>query len=230
MKNLIESMMGPNGTPQTVANGFNMVVDMHSYGDLIMYPWNWTKDTTQGGAQADAEKMRLITEKWATYNTYKAQIGSKLYLTSGDTTDWAYGFHRIPAFTIEIGKEFWTNNEQLPGLIVENRGPFQHGVKVQDDPFGRIGGPDALSLTATVANGMITLSGSADDTKNGGNKVKAVEVFVDKLGARGTGLQGQLGSSTNSGSITSFTASLSAAGLASGKHLLIVEAQDELDQ
>ncbi|MGB8955785.1 MAG: M14 family metallopeptidase [Tumebacillaceae bacterium] len=230
VRNLIEGVMGTTGTPQTVANGFNMIVDMHTYGNLIMYPWNWTKDITQGNAQGDIDKMRLITEKWATYNNYKSEIGSKLYATSGDTTDWAYGFHKIPAFTIEIGKEFWTNNEQLPGLIAENRGPFLHGVKVQDDPFGRIGGPDALSLTASAANGTITLNGYADDTKNGSNKVKAVEVFVDKLGARGTGVKGQLGSSTNAGAISSFTATLSAAGLTSGKHLLIVEAQDDLGQ
>lgn len=227
IKNLVESVMGPTGTPETVPNGFRLVVDMHSYGNLIMWPWNWTKDVTQLGAASDIERMQLIGEKWASYNTYKAEIGSKLYATVGDTTDWAYGFHKIPSFTIEIGKTFWPSNRELEGQIQENRGPFLHGLKILDDMYGRVGGPDSVNLQAAAQNGSVVVNGSADDTTTGKNKVQEVEVFVDKLGARGTGYKAALGSATNSGSITSFSASVPASGLSKGKHLVIVESQDE---
>lgn len=227
VKTFIESVMGPTGTPTTVPNGFKLVVDMHSYGNTIMWPWNWTFDVTQYGAQNDIAKMEMIGNKWAGYNTYKAYIGAKMYYTTGDTTDWAYGIHRIPSFTIEVGKTFWPTGTDLQTQIAENRLPFLHGVKITDDPLGRAGGPDSADLSVSVANGKITLTGSANDVKSGSNKNRTVEVFVDALGARGTGTKATLGSSTASGAITSFTASLSTAGLTSGKHLLIVESQDD---
>ncbi|MBL0389002.1 zinc carboxypeptidase [Tumebacillus sp. ITR2] len=227
VKNFIDSVMGPSGTPATVPNGFKLVVDMHSYGNDIMWPWNWTFDVNQYGAQNDIAKMQMIGDKWATTNTYKSYIGAKMYYTTGDTTDWAYGFHRIPSFTIEVGKTFWPTSADLQTQIAENRQPFLNGIKITDDPYGRAGGPDSTTLSATVANGLLTVTGSADDAKSGSNKNKGVEVFLDNLGARGTGTQATLGSSTNSGAITSFTAKLPTTGLASGKHLVLVESQDD---
>lgn len=227
IKNLVDSVMGPTGTPQTVANGFNMVVDMHSFGNLVMWPWNWTKDTSVHGAASDIANMERIGTKFAAYNTYKPQLGAKLYATSGDTTDWAYGFHKIPSFTIEIGKTFWPSNQELAGQIAENRGPFLYGNKILDDPYGRVKGPDSNGLTATVQDGRIVITGAANDSYNGNDRVQAVEVFVDTLGARGTGVKGTLGKATSAGSLTDFTATLSTQGLTLGKHLLIVEAQDE---
>ncbi|MGZ4106862.1 MAG: M14 family zinc carboxypeptidase, partial [Tumebacillaceae bacterium] len=69
VRNLVEGVMGTTGTPSTVQNGFNMVVDMHTYGNLIMWPWNWTSDVSQYGATSDIANMQKIGEKFATYNT-----------------------------------------------------------------------------------------------------------------------------------------------------------------
>ncbi|WP_139488058.1 M14 family metallopeptidase [Brevibacillus dissolubilis] len=227
IQQLIESVMGPTGTPEDVPNGFQMVVDMHSFGNLIMWPWNWTKDVTQLDAAQDIARMEKIGRKFSTYNTYKPQIGSKLYATTGDTTDWAYGYHKIPSFTFEIAKSFWPSGKELPSLIEENMQPFLYGVKIQDQPYQRVEGPDVLQLQTSVINGQVVVTGTANDTGNGSQKIQAVEVFVGKLGQSGTGKQAVLGNSTNAGSIQTFTTMFPAEGLSSGKQLLIVQAQDE---
>ena len=38
----------------------------------------------------------------AEWNGYKPEQASELYIASGDTTDWAYGAHKIIAFTFEL--------------------------------------------------------------------------------------------------------------------------------
>jgi carboxypeptidase T len=39
--------------------------------------------------------------------TYVAQQSSDLYLTAGDTTDWAYGEYDVPSITIELRPATW---------------------------------------------------------------------------------------------------------------------------
>lgn len=85
---------------------FAGVLTYHSYSQLILFPWGYTRDpivdpTDRRELEHIADDMqRLIRQVHG--ETYTAQQSSQLYPTAGDTTDWTYGEYDAPSFTIEL--------------------------------------------------------------------------------------------------------------------------------
>ncbi len=88
---------------------FNLVVSYHSFSELILYPWGYTKNPPP-----DEEIFERIAEDMAKttgppndndypgpYDYYPMQ-SSYLYTTSGDSDDWFYGDMGTLSFTIEL--------------------------------------------------------------------------------------------------------------------------------
>lgn len=83
---------------------FQALISYHSYSQVILYPWGFTT--------APADKSQLLfnlakkmSDLMASVHGRRYDFGqasTMLYLTNGDTTDWAYGMSGIPAFTIEL--------------------------------------------------------------------------------------------------------------------------------
>ena len=83
---------------------FQALVSYHSYSQIILYPWGYTTAPTDKDAlhEALAAEMSLLMEA-ANGRVYGfGPAAASLYLTNGDTTDWAFGTAGIPAFTIEL--------------------------------------------------------------------------------------------------------------------------------
>jgi carboxypeptidase T len=108
-----ETYRGPSpfSEPETQAirdlfsqRNFKAMISYHSYSQDILYPWGYTSEPTDEDslmAQIAAEMSRLI--KSVNGNDYVyGQSGNTLYLTNGDTTDWAFANYGIPAYTIEL--------------------------------------------------------------------------------------------------------------------------------
>ena len=106
------------------------LVSFHSFGQIILYPWGYARIPVEGeGAErmiALAEEMSRRMESYRGTRYAFGQAGSSLYLTNGDTTDWAFGVHGIPAYTIEVspvsdqeGGFFNAESEILP-IFYEN--------------------------------------------------------------------------------------------------------------
>lgn len=83
---------------------FKAMISYHSYSQDILYPWGYTAAPTEQNSLLEgiaAEMSRLI--KSVNGNDYVyGQAGNILYLTNGDTTDWAFAIYDIPAYTIEL--------------------------------------------------------------------------------------------------------------------------------
>ncbi|MDF3308892.1 M14 family metallopeptidase [Rhodococcus sp. T2V] len=85
---------------------FAGVITYHSYSQLILYPWGYTRKPIQNAADRNA--MATLATKMSTLikavhgKEYVAEQSSQLYPTAGDTTDWTYGVYGIPSFTIEL--------------------------------------------------------------------------------------------------------------------------------
>lgn len=101
----------PFSEPETQAirdlfskRNFQALISYHSFSQVILYPWGYTK--------APSEKDNLLYEIAANMskliqsvngNIYEfGRAGASLYLTNGDTTDWALGVYNIPSYTIEL--------------------------------------------------------------------------------------------------------------------------------
>ncbi len=116
-----------------------VVLSYHSYGSLVLYPWGYTYDLI-----ADAEDRHaheIIAQKYASYTGYLASQASGLYLTSGDTGDWAYGVTKddsMPVFTwtVELaGNTFYPPPSALPSMCETNCQASLYLLWCADNPY-----------------------------------------------------------------------------------------------
>src|SRR5918995_2351547 len=87
---------------------FRGVITYHSYSQLILYPWGYTRrpvpDAIDRATMIElAEQMQQLMRN-VHGSTYRPLQSSQLYgiPVVGDTTDWTYGEYAIPSFTIEL--------------------------------------------------------------------------------------------------------------------------------
>jgi len=80
------------------------LVTYHSFGQVILYPWGYTEEPPPQEELLSSLAWSMSKKIAEVYgNEYDfGQAGLSLYLTNGDTTDWALGVYGIPAFTIEL--------------------------------------------------------------------------------------------------------------------------------
>jgi len=111
-----------------VEREFQALVSYHSYSQIILYPWGYTTDPTDKDALHEllaAEMSALMQEVNGRVYAFGSAAGS-LYLTNGDTTDWAFGTAGIPAFTIELppvdqlGGGFFNAERDIMPIFREN--------------------------------------------------------------------------------------------------------------
>lgn len=111
-----------------LSKNFQALVSYHSYSQIILYPWGYTtKPSDQDSllrqiAAKMAELMEPVNGRVYGYG----QAGASLYLTNGDTTDWAFGVAGIPAYTIELppidqlGGGFFNPEADIHSIFQEN--------------------------------------------------------------------------------------------------------------
>ena len=89
----------------TNGRNFNCLISYHAYDQYIMYPWNYTATAAPDVtllSTLGTNMRNLITGSGLGYTYTTGQGYSLLYQMNGDTTDWAYGVHGTPAYTIEL--------------------------------------------------------------------------------------------------------------------------------
>jgi hypothetical protein len=167
-------------------NATGVLITLHSYSDLVLWPWGSTYTPAPNESQ-----LALMGRRMAAYNGYTPQQSSDLYPTSGTTDDWAYGELGIAAFTFEIGPDyespcggfmppfscldggdgggFWPRN--LPALL--------YAAKVARTPYLLVQGPTPETLAAPVTADGINLVTTLDERHNGGQNISAAEYYID---------------------------------------------------
>ncbi|HBN08985.1 MAG TPA: hypothetical protein DD435_10175 [Cyanobacteria bacterium UBA8530] len=150
---------------------FTFLMTFHSYGNLIMWPW-------QGKNEPPADqRLAAIGKKMGAYTpSYTPEQGNELYLTTGDDTDWAYMKTGALAYCIEIGNEFMPHSNKLKQHFEEVKPFMLYALKVADNP-ARVWGPE-LSVQSQ--------SGSIQAKLPAG--VQKVEYFLDRPGIDGKGI------------------------------------------
>ncbi len=77
-----------------------ILLSVHTFSKLILYPWGHSYSPI--GVNNDFRVHEKMAQTMSTWNGYKPQQSSDLYIASGDTTDWSYGVHKIISFTFEL--------------------------------------------------------------------------------------------------------------------------------
>lgn len=123
-----------------------VLLTLHTFSELILYPWGYTYDGISNQAdQATFDKMARTMAGW---NHYTPEQSSDLYITSGDTVDWAYGTLGIFAFTFELspanswgGGGFYPGPNEIQSTFQENLRPALYLIDLADDPHRAASAP-----------------------------------------------------------------------------------------
>jgi PKD repeat protein/murein tripeptide amidase MpaA len=239
VRSLWPDRRGPNINDAAPADTSGIHLDIHSYSQLVLWPWGTTSTPAPNGTA-----LQTLGRRFAYFNGYTPQQSIGLYPTDGTSDGVSYGELGVAAFTIELGSAFFescttynntTKPANLPALI--------YAAKVVRTPYITPGGPDVT--TVSLSNGAsgagvqagvnVTLTASATDTRfnnsNGTEPTQAIngaQFYIDtppwQAGATAVALAASDGAfnATTEG----LTGTINTAGLAVGKHIIYVRALD----
>lgn len=120
-------------------------ITFHTYSELILWPYGYTYTDVPSDMRADDYQVfRTMGQAMAGTNGYTAQQASDLYITDGDMTDWAYGTHKIFAYTFEMyprssNPGFYPPDEVIGRETSRNREAALYIAEQADCPYRTIG-------------------------------------------------------------------------------------------
>lgn len=234
VRSLWPDRRGPGMNDAAPADTSGIHLDIHSYSELVLWPWGSTPNAAPNGTA-----LQTLGRRFAWYNGYTPMQSIGLYPTDGTSEGPSYGELGVAAYTFELGTSFfqscttYTNTIQpdnLPALI--------YAAKVVRTPYLTPAGPDTLNVVlpgSVTAGTPATLTAQVTDTRfnqsNGAEGVQAITGASAYIGtppwAPGavaiplTAADGNFNSSTEN-----VTGSLPTAGLADGRYLVYVVGTD----
>jgi carboxypeptidase T len=212
-------------------------VDLHSYGELVLWPWGFTETQAPNGAA-----LQTLGRKMAYWNSYTPEQASEMYFTDGTTDDFAYGDLGLAGYTIEVGSKFFEDCTRFEGEILPDNLPaLIYAAKAARTPYQTPAGPDVRDISLVPATpdraSTIEVLATLDDTRysaaNGVEPVQSItagELYVDVppwVEDAITIPQALLPvDGTFDTSVEAVQASVSTAGLAPGRHVLYLRGRD----
>jgi hypothetical protein len=237
---------GPNGdneiAPAAPEDTSGIFASLHSYGDLVLWPWYLPPNPRP----PNADQMEAIGRKLAAFNGYDPS-GDIWYTVDGATDDWTYGKFGVPSFTLEVGPSSGACGGFFPayGCIegiggtprsfwAENKPVLLYLHKIARTPYMTAYGPDAENVVAVpgaVAPGdLVTLTATLSDVRyetDPRTPVVAAEYFVGAPGEDGTGTPLMATDGAWADENEEVEAVFDTAGLGLGRHYVLVHGQNE---
>ncbi|MET8907953.1 M14 family zinc carboxypeptidase [Micromonospora sp. NPDC004551] len=152
-------------------------IDFHSYGQLVLWPFGYTKATTVTNMSADEyATYETLGRQLAATNGYTPEQASALYVTDGSIDDWLWGQERIFTYTFELYPDDWTVNfyppaSDIPKATTANREAVLTFSEYADCPYRAIGkdatycpAPNQFGMTLSPTSGSATAGGSVSTT------------------------------------------------------------------
>ena len=145
-------------------------LDVHSFGNLILYPWSWTDlpAPNNKGLETLGRKFGFFTG--VDGEAYDVNRIGNLLPSDGLSNDWAYGELGIASYIFELGTDFFEESEYFEETIVPEIMPaFMYAAKAAYRPYQQPFGPETIEvdtdLTQVVAGTEVVLNATADDTR-----------------------------------------------------------------
>ncbi len=229
VRDLFPDQRGPEDSDAAPADATGVLITLHSYGDLVLWPWGWTSTPSPNHSG-----LQALGRKLATYNGYDPDQAYGLYPTDGTTDDWSYGELGIASYTFEIGSGsdgFYPSCSRYDELIQPNIPAFLYAAKVARTPYRTAQGPDALTLSATpdavAGEWLIHLTAAIDDGDNGGDAIAEAEWYLDEPPwAGGTAAPLEAVDGAYDEAVEAVEADIRTDGWTPGKHTLFVRGRD----
>jgi len=115
------------------------LLSYHTFSELILYPWGHTNDSIED--QQALKVHEIMAQTMGRMTGYRPQQSSDLYITSGDTTDWSFGEHKIISFTFELyPASMWEGGFYPPASVIDgvtknNIPPALYLIEYADNPY-----------------------------------------------------------------------------------------------
>lgn len=186
LKSIYQDRRPDNLNTPAPDNTSGIFLDTHSYSELVLWPWGFTREQTPNGAA-----MTALGRKLAAFNDYRPTQIPGLYIVDGDTTDFAYGDLGLASFSFELGTTFFQDCPTFENKILpDNLDALIYASKVARAPYTEGQGPDGVQLSLSrnpVNRGeSVTFRATLDDTRyNNSNGIQATqniagaEVYID---------------------------------------------------
>jgi len=243
MRAIFADQRGPLDGDAAPADSSGVMISLHSFAPLILYPWGWTQ-----AAAPNADGLRTLARKFGYFTGYSVcQSGGNgcLYMTDGTTDDFAYGELGIAAYTFELGSEFFQSCSVFETSIISSTlDALTYAAKAARRPYSAPAGPEIISatvaLTQVVSGHPVTLTVTADDTRRHADyregepppdAVQAIQAVRYTVDAPSWDLCGFAHSMTPADgtfdtSVEEAVGVIDTQGWAPGRYLLFVEGQD----
>ncbi len=239
VKSLWPDRRGPGLADAAPADTSGIHLDIHSFSQLVLWPWGATPDTAPNGVA-----LQTLGRKFAFFNGYEPTQSIGLYPTDGTSDGISYGELGVAAFTFELGTSFFQDCGSFESTIKPSNLPaLIYAAKVVRTPYITPAGPDLTALalggaasgTGVVAGTVVPLTGTVSDSRfssvNGVEATQAItaaQYSIDvppwQAGAPVLPL------AAADGGFDAVTENLSGgintAGLAPGPHIVYVRGQD----
>jgi hypothetical protein len=218
------------------ADATGVYFDIHSYGQLVLWPWGFTSSPAANGPA-----LRTLGRRLAWFNGYYPDQSIGLYPTDGTTIDFAYGDLGVAGFTFELGTDFFQDCGSFEATILpDNLGSLRYAAKIARTPYFTPGGPDVAEvslggITVVAPGDPVSFSARLDDShfnqSNGSEPIQNIaeaNAFLDappwQAGAVAIAMQPADGSFNTPQEWT--TVDVDTTGLATGRHTLFAIGRD----
>jgi len=120
-------------------------IDFHTYSELVLWPYGYTKEDTAAGMTADDRNaLATLGTTMAATNGYTPEQASDLYIADGAIDDWLWGRHKIFGYTFEMyprtaSPGFYPPDEVIPAQTSRNREAVLQLLEIADCPYRAIG-------------------------------------------------------------------------------------------
>ena len=188
MYTLYEDNRGTAPTDPAPLDTQGIYLDIHSYSQLILWPWGYTS-----GLSPNQEQFAAFGKRVAFFNGYDPKPAADLYTAKGVSIDTSYGDLGVASLVYELGTAFYQNCEEFESKILpDNLKSLLYVSRVTRSPYKSPLGPD-LENYSVIPNiitdtDSITVSGNANDDRysqfNGiqtTQNVQQVETFINAL-------------------------------------------------
>lgn len=235
------------GNPETASTPADddtqgLFLDIHSFSRLVLWPWG---HSTVPSGNADA--LATLGMRLAWFNDYEPQQAIGLYATRGTTDDFAYGEMGVPAYTIELGVDFFEDCGTFESSTAPvNLAALRYAARTLHAPYKLPAGPDAYDASiapSPAAQGdQVTLRARIDDSRYRNQQqytqapssprprhaIAGARYYIDQLpwkaGAVGTDMSPSDGLFNSA--IENVEAVIDTRALAPGRHLVYIQGHD----
>ena len=223
---------GPNQNDPAPADTSGIHIDVHSYGQLVLWPWGFTNQRAPNHTA-----LQTLGRRFAYYNGHFPEQSIGLYPTDGTSDSVSYGELGVAAYTFEVGTNFFQSCTSYESNIKPgNLNALMYAAKVVRTPYQTPSGPDVTKVTLSAADvpagTPVTLTAalsskrfSAANGKEKALKIVAADAFIGTppwlSGATPIALAAADGAF--GGKTESVTGVLNTTGLAAGKYLIYVQ-------